>query len=410
MLIRTTSGDKSLFNQLTRKGASINLHSFCCEGSYGLRNGVCMAIISGDTVCKIIDRTFMNCYREDRDRQLLTDLMEGLNHLGVDYHEVDRTNAAAALAFIPVEKLIFHAYEKEDIEYCSALKVKGLILDNRWMCDEDDDFDSALGNGNSFVEVILDRCIDKINPRALQIAALHPGKITALRYIGLQTCFFDVALGQKYSVGIYADDRWHMATAAAVQGIKEGAAFLTTSFCGRDGSFGTTSLEQLTAYAQLIMESKLTGDLVLLHQVKEVYERLMMIKVKGNQPVIGEAIFKYESGVHAAGIQKAPVTYEPFMPECVGLKRKMALGKHSGKNSIRQKLHELKIAVKYSEQQLAEVLMEVKQRSIRNKTELSDSEFIEILRKAGGPVEFEDCGYNPQGRGADGRSRAELPG
>ncbi len=68
--------------------------------------------------------------------------------------------------------------------------------------------------------------------------------------------------------------------------------------------------------------------------MRKQYEKITYCKLPNNKPVIGKDVFKYESGVHVAGIQKNPATYEPFKPELVGLERKLALGKHSGKNSI----------------------------------------------------------------------------
>lgn len=65
------------------------------------------------------------------------------------------------------------------------------------------------------------------------------------------------------------------------------------------------------------MGEKITEDISILRKMRQQYERIVYSKVPNNKPVIGENIFKYESGVHVAGIEKNPITYEPFKPEIV---------------------------------------------------------------------------------------------
>jgi isopropylmalate/homocitrate/citramalate synthase len=81
-----------------------------------------------------------------------------------------------------------------------------------------------------------------------------------------------------------------------------------------------------------------------------------------------------------AGIEKNPVTYEPFVPELVGMKRKLALGKHSGKNSINSKLKELGIDNKFTVGEIVSILNQVKNKSILDKMEVSDKDFIDICK------------------------------
>lgn len=63
------------------------------------------------------------------------------------------------------------------------------------------------------------------------------------------------------------------------------------------------------------------------------------------------------------------------------MKRKLALGKHSGKNSIHAKLKELSIYNKFMQEEISDILELVKSKSIKNKMELSDEDFIEICCK-----------------------------
>ena len=64
-----------------------------------------------------------------------------------------------------------------------------------------------------------------------------------------------------------------------------------------------------------------------------------------NKPIVGENVFTHESGIHVDGILKNVETYEPIPPEIVGHHRKIALGKHTGRASIKSKLDQLDLDI-----------------------------------------------------------------
>jgi 2-isopropylmalate synthase len=66
------------------------------------------------------------------------------------------------------------------------------------------------------------------------------------------------------------------------------------------------------------------------------------VGVAPNKAVVGSNAFAHEAGIHQDGILKNPLTYEIISPEAVGVsKRKMVLGKHSGRNALRSALLEI---------------------------------------------------------------------
>jgi hypothetical protein len=56
--------------------------------------------------------------------------------------------------------------------------------------------------------------------------------------------------------------------------------------------------------------------------------------VQKNKAVVGENAFSHESGIHVHGVINNPATYEPVMPEVVGKRRRIVLGKHSGTHAV----------------------------------------------------------------------------
>ncbi len=59
--------------------------------------------------------------------------------------------------------------------------------------------------------------------------------------------------------------------------------------------------------------------------------------VPPNKAIVGDYGFAHESGIHTHGVLNDPWTYEPYPPELVGNKRRLTIGKQSGKGIINTK-------------------------------------------------------------------------
>jgi D-citramalate synthase len=75
-------------------------------------------------------------------------------------------------------------------------------------------------------------------------------------------------------------------------------------------------------------------------KVSKIVETFSGIRIPVNKPIIGENVFTQTSGVHADGDSKDNLYYNNLMPERFGRKRKYALGKQSGKATVRKNLEE----------------------------------------------------------------------
>ena len=66
--------------------------------------------------------------------------------------------------------------------------------------------------------------------------------------------------------------------------------------------------------------------------------------VQPNKAIVGKNAFAHESGIHQDGIIKSRETYEIMRAEDVGLvSNSLVLGKHSGRNALKQKMEQLNI-------------------------------------------------------------------
>ncbi len=76
-------------------------------------------------------------------------------------------------------------------------------------------------------------------------------------------------------------------------------------------------------------------------RVSKIVETFSGIRIPVNKPIIGENVFTQTSGVHADGDSKDNLYFNNLLPERFGRKRKYALGKQSGRATIRKNLEEL---------------------------------------------------------------------
>ena len=68
--------------------------------------------------------------------------------------------------------------------------------------------------------------------------------------------------------------------------------------------------------------------------------------VQPNKAIVGANAFAHESGIHQDGVLKARETYEIMRAEDVGWSaNKIVLGKHSGRNAFKTRLHEIRSGV-----------------------------------------------------------------
>jgi len=332
----------------------------------------------------IIDRTLMNLTERSLKEIELYKFTINLKRIGVDFFEVDERTYNLVKPLIVSEAFIFRIDTINQLEICKNNNIDYIILS-----EEDlDNFKNSVFENNYNFKIILEinanvyrsDLINKISEN------IDINKLFALRFKGVCSWDFDdFSLGGfNVKKNIYASNELFMATAVGVQSILKGFNYITTAFCGKDGVNDTTALEEILLSTKIILEGEINGEISLLSEMREQYEKITYTKIANNKAVIGKDIFKYESGVHVAGIEKNPDTYEPYSPELVGLKRKLALGKHSGKNSINSKLKEMGIENNFSVGEIISILNEVKNKSILNKMEVTDKEFMDICKRIEG--------------------------
>ncbi|MDR2825959.1 MAG: hypothetical protein LBV76_04095 [Deltaproteobacteria bacterium] len=246
---------------------------------------------------------------------------------------------------------------------------------------------SELRSGGIFVdqsaaarwqELMLELGID-----AVEVAPASPGESENLpRLVG----FGDALLHSGYRA-LFADLRrrepepelsftneYGCATALAVEWLMQGGRAVVCSFTGL-GNLAPLEEVVMTMYVQ---QAHFCGRISALAGLRAMWLETFHQPVGRHKAVIGEQIFAVESGIHVDGLMKDASLYEPFPPECVGLRRKIVLGSHSGQGSLRLQCKLL--GLDCAEDFLPLLLQSVHTSSRERERSLTDEEFV-LLHK-----------------------------
>jgi len=108
-------------------------------------------------------------------------------------------------------------------------------------------------------------------------------------------------------------------------------------------------------------------------------EKASGLEIPLNYPIVGGNMFTHKSGIHVDGILKDPQMYEAFDPAMLGMSRRISLGKHSGKASIRHKLDQLGLVA--PPEAIETLRREISDAGEMAKRDVTDAEFIQIYSR-----------------------------
>jgi 2-isopropylmalate synthase len=150
----------------------------------------------------------------------------------------------------------------------------------------------------------------------------------------------------KIPISIHCHNDFGLAVANSLMAIESGASQAHLTINGIGERAGNASLEEFVVALKIAYGyENLKIDTTQLLNLSEFVSKLTGIKVPINKPIVGANAFAHESGIHVHGVLNNAATYEPINPEMVGHTRKIALGKHTGANSLKSKLKEYNIEI-----------------------------------------------------------------
>ncbi len=176
----------------------------------------------------------------------------------------------------------------------------------------------------------------------------------------------------------HCHNNFGMATACTLFSVKGGADCAHATINGLGEITGNTDLAELSVALKMYgVDTNI--DMKKLYGASKLVEKMTKVSISPLKPVVGEYIYKRESGVTAAQLISYPPAVEPYSPELFGLEREVLLSKKSGKRSVEYKLEKLNF--KAAPEQVDEVLSKVKELGVKKKGIINDDEFISLVKE-----------------------------
>ena len=140
-----------------------------------------------------------------------------------------------------------------------------------------------------------------------------------------------------------------MAVANSLAAVAAGARQIECTINGLGERAGNAALEEV------VMAMRVRNDVLPYHtridskkimHASRLVSEATQFPVQYNKAIVGKNAFAHEAGIHQDGMLKNAGTYEIMRPEDVGLANTvLAMGKHSGRAALREKLSALGYAV-----------------------------------------------------------------
>ena len=179
-------------------------------------------------------------------------------------------------------------------------------------------------------------------------------------------------------IEMHTHNDFGMATANALAGVLGGASHIGVTVNGLGERAGNAALEEVLMALKHVYGYKLNMDTTMFKEVSEYVSKAAGRELPAWKAIVGNNMFRHESGIHADGAIKNPKNYEAFDPSEVGLERQIVIGKHSGKAAIVNKF--LEYGIDIDDNLAEEILKKVRELAVMLKRRLFDKELVQIYK------------------------------
>ncbi|MDI6886028.1 MAG: 2-isopropylmalate synthase [archaeon] len=186
-------------------------------------------------------------------------------------------------------------------------------------------------------------------------------------------------------ISIHCHNDFGLAVANSLAAVKAGASQVQVSVNGIGERAGNADLVETVMSLNSIYGLRTNIKTGYLFETAKLIERFTGIPIPITKPIVGENAFSHESGIHAHGVIEKSDTFEPgiMTPEMVGHRRRIVLGKHTGRHSIEKKLSE--VGMFPPKEQVDEILERVKELGASGK-KVTDDDLFTIAEVVTGEV------------------------
>src|SRR6266511_3925075 len=151
------------------------------------------------------------------------------------------------------------------------------------------------------------------------------------------------ALELGVPVHFHGHNDFGLATANAIAAVRAGARWIHGTINGMGERAGNANIGEVALALRALWGVETKLDLARVRDLGERVRKLAGYELEPWKPLVGENLFRRESGAVASQFHDPP-SIEPYSSQLVGAERAIVLGKKSGLDSIRIKADELGVA------------------------------------------------------------------
>lgn len=178
---------------------------------------------------------------------------------------------------------------------------------------------------------------------------------------------------------VHCHDDLGLGVATSLAAVRAGARQVEGTVLGIGERAGNAAIEEITMALHVRKDYYNCLPGIVTEQIFptcRLLSRIIGQPIPLNKSIVGDNAFAHESGIHQDGVMKKRETYEIMSAESIGRTNNMiVLGKHSGRNALRQKLETLGYSL---EDEDVNVVFEAVKRLADRKEEIFDED-VEAL-------------------------------
>jgi 2-isopropylmalate synthase len=196
------------------------------------------------------------------------------------------------------------------------------------------------------------------------------------------------AIGAGARVGIHCHNDGECGVANTLAGVEAGASHVQGTLNGYGERCGNANLVSIIPNLQLKLGYSCLPEesLVRLTEVAHFADELLNFSPDPDQPYVGRNAFAHKGGMHVAGVNVDPATFEHIDPDRVGNSRELLVSELSGKGTVRARAEAAGLSLGDAEaQRVVDRVKDLEHRGYH--FEAADGSFELLLRKETGDYE-----------------------
>ncbi|MBV9194486.1 MAG: citramalate synthase [Solirubrobacterales bacterium] len=194
--------------------------------------------------------------------------------------------------------------------------------------------------------------------------------------------------GDGVRVGIHCHDDAGCGVANSLSAVRQGATHVQGTINGYGERCGNANLVTIIPNLQLKLGYECLSDaqLAALAPTAHFLAELLNFTPDPDQPYVGRNAFAHKGGMHVAGVNADPSTFEHVDPAVVGNRRELLVSELSGKGTVHARARDA--GIELDDEEAARLVDQVKEREHRGyHYEAADGSFELLLRKETGDYE-----------------------